>query len=96
MIKGKFNEEEMSIFKSLEAKKEPIQARMDELKLVVQNEGSTNKMVAVARAQILEVQKGLVPLSEVQASLASPISRDKYFPDMSKSQFREHAKKIAG
>lgn len=90
MNKGKFTEQETAIFHGLEAKKAPIQARMDELKAVIQSDDSTNKMVREARAEILEKQKGLVPFAEMQAALASPISRDKYFADMSKNQFIAH------
>lgn len=89
-MKGKFTEREAASFNALEAKKAPIQARMNELKLVIQADDSTNKMVRDARAEILEIQKGLVPFAEMQAGLASPVSRDKYFPDMSKNQFIAH------
>ena len=74
-------------FNALEAKKAPIQARLDELRLVIQSDASTNKMVRDARAEIFEVKKGLVPLSQMQAGLASADSRDKYFPDLSKTAF---------
>lgn len=86
-MKGKFSNQETALFNALEAKKAPIQARLDDLKLVVQSGQSTNDMVKAARAEIFEVQKGLVPFSEMQAGLASPLSRDKYFPEMSKNQF---------
>lgn len=92
MIKGKFTPEEQTLFHALEAKKAPIQAKLDKLKAVIQADDSTNKMVKAARAEIFEVQKELVPLAEMQAGLANPISRDKYFPDMSKNQFVEHVK----
>ena len=65
MIKGKFTPEEQELFCALEAKKEPIQARMDELKEVIRADDSTNKMVKDARSEILEIQKGLVPLAEM-------------------------------
>ncbi|MBL4940924.1 MAG: hypothetical protein JKY81_04600 [Colwellia sp.] len=91
-MKGQFTESEAASFQALEAKKAPIQAKLDELKAVVQADDSTNKMVRDARAEIFETQKGLVPLAEMQAGLASPTSRDKYFPDMSKKQFIEHVK----
>ena len=90
MSKGKFTEQESTMFNALEAKKAPIQARLNELKAVIQADDSTNKMVREARAEILETQKGLVPFAEMQAALASPISRDKYFADMSKNQFIAH------
>ena len=94
MIKGKLSQEEMGIFQALEAKKAPIQTRLDELKAVIQADESTNKMVRESRAEIFESQKGLVPFAELQAALANPISRDKYFPDMSKNQFLEHVKSV--
>ena len=96
MIKGKFNDEQMGIFQALEAKKAPIQAKMDELKAVIQADDSTNKMVRDARAEIFEVQQGLVPFAELQAGLASATSREKYFPDLSKNAFLEHVKTQIG
>lgn len=90
MIKGKFTEAEQALFYQLEDKKKPIQSRMDELKEVIRADESTNKMVRDARAEIFEIQKGLVPYAEMQAGLASPISRDKYFPDLSKNDFIKH------
>ena len=94
-MKGKFTEQEAASFQALEAKKAPIQAKLDELKAVIQSDDSTNKMVRDARAEIFETQKGLVPLAEMQAGLASPTSRDKYFPDMSKNQFIAHVEEQA-
>ena len=90
MITGKFTEAEQALFNALEAKKDPIQAKLDELKAVIQAGSSTNDMVKAARAEIGKVQKGLVPLAEMQAGLANPISRDKYFPDFSKNGFITH------
>jgi len=95
MIKGKFTEEESALFHKLEAKKAPIQAKLNELKLIIQADSSTNKMVRDARAEIFEVQKQLVPHAELQASLASVKSRDKYFPDLSKNAFIQHVKNSA-
>ena len=86
-MKGKFTVDESKLFHALEAKKAVIQTKLDELKLVIQAEGSTNKMIKGARAEIFEVQKGLVPFAEMQAGLANPVSRDKYFPDLSKNAF---------
>ena len=87
---GKFAEQEQTLFHILESKKAPIQAKLDELKLIIQSDDSTNKMVKDARAEIFEVRKGLVPFAEMQAALANPMCRDKYFPDMSKNQFVAH------
>ena len=87
MLKGKFTVEESDLFHALETKKAPIQAKLDELKAIIQADDSTNKMVKAARAEIFEAQKGLVPFAEIQAALASPMSRDKYFPDLSKNPF---------
>ena len=89
-MKGKFTELEAVSFQTLESKKAPIQARLDELKLVIRADSSTNKMVREARAEIFEVQKGLVPYAEMQAGIASAKSRDKYFPDLSKNAFLEY------
>ena len=90
--KGIFNEVESLAFKALEAKKAPIQAKMDGLRLVIQSDDSTNKMVKDARAEIFEARKQLVPLAQMQAGLANADSRDKYFPDLSKSAFSEYVK----
>ena len=90
MIKGKFTPEEQALFNKLEDKKKPIQDKLNELKAVIQAGSSTNDMVKAARAEIGEAQKGLVPLAEMQAGLANPISREKYFPDFSKNGFIEH------
>lgn len=34
----------------------------------------------------------LAPYGEILAGLANPVSRDKYFPDMSKNQFIDYVK----
>jgi hypothetical protein len=96
MIKGKFTDEESTMFHALEAKKAPIQAKLDELKLIIRADDSTNKMVKAARAEILEAQKGLIPFAEMQAGLARVVSRDRYFPDLSKNAFIEHVKRTVG
>ena len=85
--KGIFSELESLAFHSLEAKKLPIQARLDELRLVIRSDESTNKMVKDARAEIFEARKHLVPLAQMQAGLANSDSRDKYFPELSKTAF---------
>ena len=90
MQKGKLTEEESGLFKALEAKKIPIQARMNELKAVIQSDDSTNKLVRDSRAEIFEIQKQLVPFAEMQAGLASTSSRDKYFPDLSFNAFTKY------
>ena len=90
MQKGKLTEEEQVIFAALEAKKAPIQLRMDELKAVIRADGSTNKLVRDSRAEIFEIQKQLVPFAEMQAGLASTSSRDKYFPDLSFNAFTKY------
>ena len=90
LISDSFSEVESLAFYLLEAKKLPIQARLDELRLVIQSDASTNKMVKDARAEIFEVKKGLVPLAQMQAGLASADSRDKYFPELSKRAFVEY------
>jgi len=92
MQTGEFTESESNMFHALEAKKAPIQAKLNELKAVIQADDSTNKMVKAARAEIFETQKGLVSFAEAQAGLASAKSLYKYFPDMSKNQFIEHVK----
>ena len=86
-MKGKFTVDESKLFHALEAKKAVIQTKLDKLKDIIQDDASTNKMVKAARAKIFETQKGLVPFAEMQAALASPMSRDKYFPDLSKNAF---------
>ena len=85
--KGMFSALDLVAFKALEAKKAPIQARLDEFRLVIQSDVSTNKMVKDARSEIFEVRKQLVPLAQMQAGLASADSRDKYFPELSKTAF---------
>ena len=85
--KGIFSEVESLAFKALEAKKAPIQARLDEFRLVIQSDASTNKMVRDARSEIFEARKHIVTLAQMQAGLANADSRDKYFPDFSKSAF---------
>ncbi len=88
-MKGKFTDEEMALFNALEAKKEPIQKQLDALKSQVRER---QKQVDVVRAKIKAIKPSLVPHAEMQAALANPISRDKYFPDMSKNQFIAHVK----
>lgn len=92
MRKGKFTIEEHELFNKLAEKKEPIQLKLNELKAIIQADNSTNKMVRDARAEIFEVQKGLVPFSEMQAGLAGANSRDKYFSHLSKNDFIQHVK----
>lgn len=89
-MKGKFTEEESALFHALEDKKAPIQAQLDAHKEEVQQ--AMNKVNAI-RDKIKALRPQLVPFAEMQAALASPVSRDKYYPDMSKNQFIEHVKK---
>lgn len=42
---------------------------------------------------IKSIQKYLVEMSELRASLANTASRDKYFPDLSRNQIIEKARK---
>jgi hypothetical protein len=91
-MKGNFTKEDSALFESLELKKAPVQAQMNELKATIQAATSTNKTVIESRAKIFEIQKELVPFAEMQAALASSTSRDKYFPDLNKNNLIQYIK----
>ena len=44
------------------------------------------------RKQVAELKPSLVPFSEMQAALANPVSRDKYFSHLSKNDFVKHVR----
>ena len=87
MNTSNLNSNDFELIGKLEAKKVPIQAEIDALMLQVQE---AQKAVDVIRAKVKPLRANLVPLAEMQAGVASAVSRDKYFPDMSKNQFIEH------
>ena len=89
---GKFTAEEQALFEVLEARKAIHQAKLDELQAKLQDDSLTLATHKAVREEIKGVQPLLVPLAQMQAALASAASRDKYFPDMSKSGFLEFVK----
>jgi len=88
-MKGKFTTEEKGLFDALEDKKSPIQAELDKLNSEIEK---ASLVEAEIRVKVANLKPGLVPLAEMQAGLASPVSRDKYFPHLSKNDFIEYIK----
>ncbi len=85
----RFTEEERELFRCLEGMKTPIQKRLDELNLEVREAESAVKLV---RDKIAKVKPELVPYAEMQASLASGNSRDKYYPDLTRAALIKHVR----
>lgn len=90
MRKSKFTEKEQALFHSLEAKKEPIQAKLNELNSQLRDVSKTLAEHKAIREQVKTLKPELVPMAEMQASLANPASRDKYFPDHTKQSLVTH------
>lgn len=86
-----FTAEERELYNQLEAKKIPIQNLLDDLDKEVK---AAEIAVQMVRDKVSKVKPGLVPLSEMQASLASALSRDKYYPDLTKSALIKHVKAL--
>ena len=88
-MKSQFNDDEKQLFWELENKKAGIQDKLnilnDKVKEVAQVEAKVRKQVAALKPE-------LVPLSEMQAALANPVSRDKYFAHLSKNDFIQHVR----
>jgi hypothetical protein len=91
-MKGKFTDQEKAIFDALESKKAPIQAELDKLNDEIKKAALVEAKI---REKVAELKPKLVPIAEMQAGLASPVSRDKYFPDLSKNDFIKLAEKSA-
>ncbi|MBL4664312.1 MAG: hypothetical protein JKY22_12345 [Flavobacteriaceae bacterium] len=89
-MKGKFTDKEKAIFDALESKKAPIQIELDKLNKEIQK---ASLVVSKIRAKVSQLKPRLVPIAELQAGLASPISRDKYFSHLSKDDFIKYAEK---
>ena len=96
MQKGKFNEEEMSLFQAIELRKAEIQSEIDSLLEVLRDEQKTAREHNLAKEGIKELRPKLVPFAEMQAGLANANSRDKYFPDITKSGMVAYVKKELG
>ena len=78
MEQGKFTEEEMALFQALEQKKDEVQVKLDALNDQIRVKMSEEKAI---RDEVAKLKPLLVPWAEMQAGMASPRSRDKYFPD---------------
>lgn len=87
----RFTEEERELFGRLEDLKAPIQKRLDELNLEVRK---AEDIVKLVRDKVAKVKPELVPYAELQASLASGNSRDKYHPDLTKADLIKHVKAL--
>lgn len=89
-MKGKFTTEEKGLFDALEAKKSTIQTKLDSLNKEIK---AAAKVEAKIRLSVAKLKPLLVPFAEMQAGLASPVSRDKYFSHLSKNDFIGYVKK---
>ena len=92
----KFTDQEQGLFNSLEDLKRPHQETLDGFNAQLKDENKTIKEHKAIRVKIFNEKKLLVPFAEMQAGLANPKSRDKYFPDLSKNAFLAHVIKICG
>ena len=88
-MRSQFTSEEQALFYRLEEKKQSIQLRLDILNNEVRNAA---KIEATIREKVAKVKPELVPFSEMQAALANPVSRDKYFSHLSKNDFIKYVK----
>lgn len=86
----KLDKESFDLIGKIDSKMEPIQAELDVLNAEFQKAmESVNKV----KDKIRPVKAKLSPWGAMKAGVASADSRDKYFPDMSKTQFMEYVKK---
>ena len=88
-MKSQFTEEERGLFWIIEDKKAAIQK---ELNILNDQIKSITKQEHEVRAKVAELKPSLVPFSEMQAALANPVSRDKYFAHLSKNDFIQHVR----
>ena len=85
----RLDEESLELLSKIDSKMEPIQAELDKLNAEFQ---TAMKAVNAVKEKIRPAKAKLSPFGEMKAGVASADSRDKYFPDMSKSQFMEFVK----
>lgn len=83
--------ETLEIINGLNDKMASKQAEIDAITPELQN---ALEVVAAIREKIKPFREGLSPLAEALAGVANPNSRDKYFPDFTKTQMIEHAKSL--
>lgn len=88
-MKSQFTEEERALFWILEDKKAEIQIKLNEANELIKEAA---KVEAGIRETVAELKPSLVPFAEMQAALANPVSRDKYFAHLSKNDFIQHVK----
>lgn len=88
-MKSQFTEDEKQLFWELENKKAYIQ---DKLYILNDKVKEVALVEAKVRKQIADLKPELVPFAEMQAALANPVSRDKYFAHLSKNDFIQHVK----
>jgi len=88
-MKSQFTKEEYSLFHLLEDKKAKIQNKLDSLNEEIKEAAQAE---AAVRAKVSILKPKLVPFAEMQAALANPVSRDKYFSHLSKDDFIQYVK----
>lgn len=88
-MKSQFTSEEQSLFHELEDKKQSIQLELDNLNEEIKKAALVE---AAIRDKVALVKPKLVPFAEMQAALANPVSRDKYFSHLSKNDFIKYVK----
>lgn len=88
-MKSQFTEDERGLFWVIEDKKAEIQEKLNILNNQIK---AITKQEHEVRAKVAELKPELVPYSEMQAALANPVSRDKYFAHLSKNDFIQHVR----
>lgn len=85
----RLDDESVELLNKIDSKMEPVQDELDALNIEFQE---AMKAVNAVKDKIRPYKKKLEPFGKMKAGLASVDSRDKYFPDMSKTQFIEFVK----
>lgn len=85
--KSKLEGKEKELLDALHQKMALIQAEIDGA-MIGYNEAK--QRVTEEKAKVKPLREKLAPYGEMIAAVAAPKSRDKYFPNMTKSQFLEY------
>lgn len=86
----RLNEEENEVLSKLDESIESLQKEIDELLEIFTK---LKQPLDEVKEQIKEKRQKLAPISELKASICSPMSRDKYYPEETKKSILELAKK---
>ena len=88
-MKSQFTSEEQALFHKLEDKKLIIQEKLNKFNQEIKQAALIE---AEIRGKVAALKPELVPFAEMQAALANPVSRDKYFSHLSKIDFIKHVR----